>query len=1011
MQMPTKNRGKSAAIVSDINLLSVNADLSTSPYQTITTAATSPLPLRIESVVPSRGKNVNSRFIRSYSTLNLNYLKTLISDSQRKNELLDQQLKESIQNVNAATTNEPPQNGKQLTANDSAANAISTATTTTSSSSSSSHTKFINNNIIGDTINQHQHGFWRIQRTQKEKERHPDRINLDRRGLTTLPIIENEPNLRLLSLQHNLINSFCVPAASHQPSDFGGNVYEDNDEDGCLSVTVECGRSEGSKKSIEQQPQRNIKSSLGNQSNNGRRLLRTQSIQKPLSSTAARNFTINNLPGMQQRLTNNKLNGTDVQCRKKGAPITRENSISSKNSTLASKSAFLHSKERYVLKKSNSFINNYSRHLVATKAHLGRLIQNRANANATVLAQQGSSFSSDSIPDVDLQPPNEMLIVKNDPFSGFAESLQNLVFLDLYDNQIERISNLDGLRNLTVLLLGKNRISDISGITSVKKTLRVLDLHGNKITTITNKICQLHELKSLNLAGNNLKQIQNDDFKDLMQLKELNIKRNRIKKICGFDDLISLERLWLCHNDLQKVEDMWCISKATTLREVTIENNPVSLAGDCVSFLVSFLPNLKLLSQMQVTDQVRRAAMNWRKNKELSDANNSDPSSDAYSSIRREEVISNARTNWELLRQQQPMSKISNYIQKSINNTAKQLQIVRTSTDLDIDSCSNLSDNVMVDRKVIRQKAQSNRKNLKKPMTAKMRRSLSQDNSSTVSNEFRLPPILPLVNGTTNSDPAVNLSSSSIATNADTRSSPFSSDAEDSSKKMDENLSNHGTCGVVETENIAEINGQNTEISSVADTDPTPSMKSDMDETQAIRLDENFGETHNEVDLPLLITENHHEDKQSVLIENSVKIQLENLPVSATIEKAPQRGKNMCKRSCNHPLQRSQTAKAMYSPMPTGTSTPTPKAPKQPDREREQGGDYLIEICGRYLNVYGSGAIKFIDRQWNAQKANDVHTLKFSYVNYNNVAGVFGRIKHRFPNAEHFSFRGKINYI
>lgn len=75
------------------------------------------------------------------------------------------------------------------------------------------------------------------------------------------------------------------------------------------------------------------------------------------------------------------------------------------------------------------------------------------------------------------------------------------------------------------------------------------------------------------------------------------------------------------------------------------------------------------------------------------------------------------------------------------------------------------------------------------------------------------------------------------------------------------------------------------------------------------------------------------------------------------------------------------------------------------EREREQGGDYLIEICGRYLNVYGLGALRFIDKQWNAQKANDVHTLNFSYVNFNNIAGILGRIKMRFPNAESFVFR------
>lgn len=56
------------------------------------------------------------------------------------------------------------------------------------------------------------------------------------------------------------------------------------------------------------------------------------------------------------------------------------------------------------------------------------------------------------------------------------------------------------------------------------------------------EICQLQELKSLNLAGNLLRQIQPNDFTGLCCLKELNLKRNRIKKINVSDDLHNLER-------------------------------------------------------------------------------------------------------------------------------------------------------------------------------------------------------------------------------------------------------------------------------------------------------------------------------------------------------------------------------------------------------------------------------------------------------------------------------------
>lgn len=70
----------------------------------------------------------------------------------------------------------------------------------------------------------------------------------------------------------------------------------------------------------------------------------------------------------------------------------------------------------------------------------------------------------------------------------------------------------------------------------------------------------------------------------------------------------------------------------------------------------------------------------------------------------------------------------------------------------------------------------------------------------------------------------------------------------------------------------------------------------------------------------------------------------------------------------------------------------------------------MVEILGRYLNVYGVGAVKFVDKQWNAQKAQDVHTVKFSYINFNSISPILGRIKVRFPNVEHFVFR-ETNFV
>lgn len=979
MQMPAKNRGKSA--VSDqINLLNVNADI---------VLPSTVSPLKIESVIPRRNKNPTSRFLqRSYSTLNLRYLNTLISENHRKNGV-DSKSKQTIRNGNRTT-----ESSKHLDTNE---NGVLHKTVTPPAITSSN---------AKSAVNGVQHGFWRIQRTTKEKEKFPDRINLDRRGLATLPLIIDEPNLRLLSLQHNLINSICVPASNHA----------DSDNSSSLITSIELAKKPTHPENNQQN--KSTKSATTNGSS-GQRLLRAQSIQKPSSSssssrTLSRNFSINSNAIGRNRLTTktidpNQRNATTLMRENSTATITNTAATTTKTS-LVPKSALLHSKEKYVLKKANSVVNSYSK-------HLGRLIQNRYNGNAANKLAMGSSFSSDSTPDIELQAPTEMLLMinkKNDPFSGFAQCLQNLVFLDLTDNQIERISCLDGLTSLTVLLLGKNRISDISGVVSVKATLRVLDLHGNKITSIATKISQLTQLKSLNLAANNLRQIQEDDFKGLTQLKELNIKRNRIKKINGFDDLNALERLWMCHNDIEKVTHLACLKKAMNLREITIENNPVSLAGDCISYLVSHLKRLTSFNQMQVTEQVRRAAMEWRKNKELYDSNHSELSSE----IRREEIISNARTNWELLRSQQPQ-KLGSHNQKPINGTT----IPRTPNDVEVES--NLSENVIIDRKVIRQKTQMIRKNLRK--SAKMKRSLSQDNTL---NEFRLPPITPAVSDTIPIEASINSSSSSIGVNVDSTSSHFISENEDAGKNAVEPTKIETDFDAIESEKktldteftfdsnvertISDKNENAIESSVVSSSLllDKPTMVNGFESACAILAENQTPKNANHSEIL---------DREPVGCDEPLKSSSENSVSNMPLEKTLQRTKSSVRKStCQHSmLQRSQTARVvnLMSPVPpttpssstiTATTTitsQTPKPPKQLEREREQGGDYLIEICGRYLNVYGSGAIKFIDRQWNAQKANDVHTLKFSYANFNNVATIFGKIKNRFQNALHFSFR------
>ena len=94
------------------------------------------------------------------------------------------------------------------------------------------------------------------------------------------------------------------------------------------------------------------------------------------------------------------------------------------------------------------------------------------------------------------------------------------------------------------------RLRRIEGLSTLKK-IEVLDLHGNQITHVTG-LNSLAELKVLNLAGNQIRYIGIGDFQGLASLQELNLRRNRLKKLLGFGETLNLSKLFISNNDLQR---------------------------------------------------------------------------------------------------------------------------------------------------------------------------------------------------------------------------------------------------------------------------------------------------------------------------------------------------------------------------------------------------------------------------------------------------------------------------
>ncbi|KAB0803978.1 hypothetical protein PPYR_00948 [Photinus pyralis] len=561
---------------------------------------------------------------------------------------------------------------------------------------------------------------------------------------------------------------------------------------------------------------------------------------------------------------------------------------------------------------------------------------------------------------------------------GFRHQRFNfLVFLDVYDNQLEKIHCLDGLESLRVLLMGKNRIKQIEGLENLMK-IEVLDLHGNQITHV-NGLSPLSQLKVLNLAGNQIKNIGASDLKGLISLQEFNLRRNKLKKLLGFGETASLQKLFLSNNELHAVEDMCSLAKAISIREIAVDNNPISLGGDCVSFLVSYLPQLTILNGMQITDQVRKAAMAWRRNKEFSSTAFMDLTSDVCLNVRREEVISNARTNWELLRSQTKC--LSTKTSAAVNITRN----LKPDCDFILTSLTKpeFKSNDMRNKPRVIGTA------TKTPFLFDKRNSLartsSQDSqntssSNTSNNEFfRLPPILvPIINKMDQQSEVVSKetvkssgSLSSIGPNVD---SPVSS-------LLSSTSSSSGESSDDEDSNIA----------------PTDIVKHEETTPPDVNADGNSNE-------------------ETVAVDNASVMSTSTLRSNVTLPSTSESDKSINSTTKPRSVKSAAVVKPCQSKLRCRPLTAKPKkdpsSDTQLEKDREQGGDYLIEICGRQLNIYGQGALRFIDKSWSMSKVKDVTVVNFNYINFNSIVGVLNKLKHRFPNTDSFVFKDtNIQYI
>ena len=81
-----------------------------------------------------------------------------------------------------------------------------------------------------------------------------------------------------------------------------------------------------------------------------------------------------------------------------------------------------------------------------------------------------------------------------------------------------------------------------------------------------------------------------------------------------------------------------------------------------------------------------------------------------------------------------------------------------------------------------------------------------------------------------------------------------------------------------------------------------------------------------------------------------------------------------------------------------GTATPSSSG------ECDISNCHLADLDGEVLNLYGSGAIPALDRNWGVQAAGHVTSISFKFIDFDHISPHFPKIRARFPNVNTLIF-------
>jgi Leucine-rich repeat (LRR) protein len=176
------------------------------------------------------------------------------------------------------------------------------------------------------------------------------------------------------------------------------------------------------------------------------------------------------------------------------------------------------------------------------------------------------------------------------------KNLSSLKFVDLSRNNLKDFNFICQNKNIEVLNLDNNHISEIPNEIENLHRLRFLSLISNEISTISSAIYNLKQLEVLYLNDNNIVELSSQ-IKNLENLKTLSLRGSDISELPeSLFELSNLEVLDLYNTNIKSIPVG--ILKLKNLKELRISSKNV---GDLV-IDAKFLAQIKSLEYIQLTN-------------------------------------------------------------------------------------------------------------------------------------------------------------------------------------------------------------------------------------------------------------------------------------------------------------------------------------------------------------------------------------------------------------------------